>query len=921
MAEVLYYKIEVDTGDSTRKLLGEMTAQLKSINDEYKQLISAKDKDTASIGRNREQYAALTKDINTLSKSIVSSQAASEKDAAEKIKLANEIKNTNNKLEEAFVKSEMAKAAALEKEIIAIKNYNNKLEEAYQKSEQKAREKAEANTFQAGSIAALRQELSKATLAYDRLGKAERDSAAGKQMEQSIAAQVAELNKLEQATGRYARQVGNYNTAGVAMSQVLREIPAFTYSAQTGILALSNNIPILVDEMRNIAEAMDGVTGKKAGWGAAFMQMGKNLFSLGGVMTIALGLFTIFSDKIIELFTNVVKLTDAQKKQREEQEKSDTLMYETINSWKVYNGEITKTEASLRNLAYANNKELQKIKEDTKKELDEINSFYGELARRVEGFRVDLSKPLIPEGDITPGLEEGSYESWYEEQQAKIEAAKQKQQDKIDALNKKRAIEISAEAVKDAQKIRDEIEKINAGKIADEYARAVKMAEIKRKEAYEETSFIQTVGEDRRKYARAIDARYQAEIDAAETKRKEDRKKKEQEEIDRRLKEEEAYYSELQKLVEQWVSVDTEMETDKYEKLYKAETESHRNIIDELKSHLGEREDINKQVNKNIAQENKRHYLEIIEIALTADYDRAKGKGEIDAKIDKETLDRQAKVDAYNDKYYAKLRKKQDKQDKDRIDTAKVLYQYLLQAEQQFFRMKEEAIARSLKREEAMIEASAETQQNILKNRLDKGIISEAQYNADKNELDKQTQEKKLAAQKEAFEKEKKLALAQIAVNTALGISNVWATPGTPLPIKIAQTAGIVAINALQAAAVNAQEFATGGLVKDKDRNIVPKANGDSVLATLTPGEVVLNERQQQMLGGASTFAKIGVPGFTPMPNSASGGSVSSISKKEFQAMFSGLGKMINSKKVYQLESENKRVRESVQSYESNSKW
>jgi len=125
----------------------------------------------------------------------------------------------------------------------------------------------------------------------------------------------------------------------------------------------------------------------------------------------------------------------------------------------------------------------------------------------------------------------------------------------------------------------------------------------------------------------------------------------------------------------------------------------------------------------------------------------------------------------------------------------------------------------------------------------------------------------------------------------------------------------------LQAAAVNAQEFATGGLVKDKDRNIVPKANGDSVLATLTPGEVVLNERQQQMLGGASTFAKIGVPGFTPMPNSASGGSVSSISKKEFQAMFSGLGKMINSKKVYQLESENKRVRESVQSYESNSKW
>lgn len=47
----------------------------------------------------------------------------------------------------------------------------------------------------------------------------------------------------------------------------------------------------------------------------------------------------------------------------------------------------------------------------------------------------------------------------------------------------------------------------------------------------------------------------------------------------------------------------------------------------------------------------------------------------------------------------------------------------------------------------------------------------------------------------------------------------------------------------------------TGGLP-------IKRSNGDNVLATLRLGEVVLNERQQAALGGASVFRAIGVPGF-----------------------------------------------------------
>ncbi|HAI83880.1 MAG TPA: hypothetical protein DCL43_09445, partial [Chitinophagaceae bacterium] len=54
--------------------------------------------------------------------------------------------------------------------------------------------------------------------------------------------------------------------------------------------------------------------------------------------------------------------------------------------------------------------------------------------------------------------------------------------------------------------------------------------------------------------------------------------------------------------------------------------------------------------------------------------------------------------------------------------------------------------------------------------------------------------------------------------------------------------------------------------------NIPQLANGDNVLATVKPNEVILNEQQQKALGGDNTFASIGVPGFqrSMSPNTSS---------------------------------------------------
>lgn len=151
---------------------------------------------------------------------------------------------------------------------------------------------------------------------------------------------------------------------------------------------------------------------------------------------------------------------------------------------------------------------------------------------------------------------------------------------------------------------------------------------------------------------------------------------------------------------------------------------------------------------------------------------------------------------------------------------------------------------------------------------LKDGVITQEEYNALKSDLDIEYDQLKENLERKAFERNKKAAIAQAAVNGSLAILNVLATNKGGLISRAIEVAFVALQTGLQIAAINAQEFATGGLVLSGQRvpsnakNISTKANGDNVLATVRAGEVVLNEQQQNALGGARTFAAIGVPGF-----------------------------------------------------------
>jgi hypothetical protein len=144
-----------------------------------------------------------------------------------------------------------------------------------------------------GSVKQMNAQLIRLRGQWDNMSEALRKSPMGAELAKRINLVDTALKTLDSNTGRFQRNVGNYATATNSLSQVLREMPAFTYSVQTGILGISNNLPILLDQFK----ALRIETGSTS---QALKIFAGSILSFPNLFTIAIGLITIFSDKIFE---------------------------------------------------------------------------------------------------------------------------------------------------------------------------------------------------------------------------------------------------------------------------------------------------------------------------------------------------------------------------------------------------------------------------------------------------------------------------------------------------------------------------------------------------------------------------------------------------------------------------------------------
>jgi len=166
---------------------------------------------------------------------------------------------------------------------------------------------------------------------------------------------------------------------------------------------------------------------------------------------------------------------------------------------------------------------------------------------------------------------------------------------------------------------------------------------------------------------------------------------------------------------------------------------------------------------------------------------------------------------------------------------------------------------------DAAYEESKVKQFDAEQKRKQQEVASEAQ----KQNLLKQLAFAGIGLGQQLFAKNKGISSALAGLSTYLTAQKAYESQFLPIPdftspIRGGIAAGIAIVQGLgNIASINGiQAFANSGIVKSGFGLPIQRSNGDNVLATVKTGEVILNQRHQAALGGASTFKAIGVPGF-----------------------------------------------------------
>lgn len=125
---------------------------------------------------------------------------------------------------------------------------------------------------------------------------------AGKRLVKETAEIYAAMDKYQKSTGKHTLSVGNYKQAfdglGFSISQVARELPSLAISANTFFLAISNNIPMVIDEIQKLRAANEAAA--KAGEAQVSItgKLVKSMFSFNTVMVLVLTAFSLWGKDI-----------------------------------------------------------------------------------------------------------------------------------------------------------------------------------------------------------------------------------------------------------------------------------------------------------------------------------------------------------------------------------------------------------------------------------------------------------------------------------------------------------------------------------------------------------------------------------------------------------------------------------------------
>lgn len=195
-----------------------------------------------------------------------------------------------------------------------LKLYSTQIREANQIAQLQA---TIANSAE-GSYNRLSAQYALNKIRLNQMSAAEREAAdSGKKLEAETNAIYQQMIKLQEATGNYKLSVGHYQKTwdglGISISQVVRELPAAAVSLNTFFLGISNNIPIVVDEINRLREKNELLRAEGKETVSVTKSIVKSLFSWNTALVVLLTVFSMYGKEIITWIDRTFAGRDAAK--------------------------------------------------------------------------------------------------------------------------------------------------------------------------------------------------------------------------------------------------------------------------------------------------------------------------------------------------------------------------------------------------------------------------------------------------------------------------------------------------------------------------------------------------------------------------------------------------------------------------------
>ena len=312
----------------------------------------------------------------------------------------------------------------------------------------------------ADSLVSLRKQLSLLNAEYDRLSASDRKAAIGTDLQKQIQSLNTEISAAEQATGRYQRNVGNYASAwnglGMSVQQVARELPSLAIGWNTFFLAISNNLPMLADELKKASAeykafkaAVAAGNNDVAKVAPVWKQLISSIFSWQTALVVAITMLSVYGKDIIEWTKNLFGADTAQKRLNES--------LKEFNNLQSNASEKTLEEISKLNLLYGISQNIALSINVRKKAVEKLQQMYPDYLQNLSEEAILAGKANEAYKLLVENIQNIASLKLIEDQRAKsaeaLTEAKKKEMDlqsKINALMKENKAGNEEELVKNA---------------------------------------------------------------------------------------------------------------------------------------------------------------------------------------------------------------------------------------------------------------------------------------------------------------------------------------------------------------------------------------------------------------------------------------------------------------------------------------